>query len=273
MNTRNLVIGLVILAVIGAGGYYGYTSFYATSEDPNENTPKLDFEHSFPENATQLGAANVKEAPSYDDALIKHNNKMETVSYTFTYSRDYNEGSIQLETSVNRETQNILTTSRISQSDTTIIKDGFYSEGTNYARLRQPDTDPENWEYRSREMVFDDVTKTGYSELNSLKISGVEFEFDETVTREGTKYYVYEPNIVDREAFENNPWSDPEETPESVSIDGEVLFSEQGVVTSARVEYKVDDVTVDIKYSLTRVGPKPITEPVWLPNAENSESN
>lgn len=268
IDNKSILFGIVAVVLIVGGGYYGYTQYMDNSTIGQDS--KLDFNHSFPEHSEYFESVQYEEAPDYSEALVEHNNNLNNSSYKFSYSRDFDKDSISLDITVDRESNKVQSSTEITSGDSKIVRENYFSEDREYIRVRQGATDPNEWTYSSKSTDIDNVARTGFNELNSLEVDGVVFRYSESIEKNGTTYYVYEPEIIDEEAFNSNTW-DSGEKPESVDINGEVLLSEYGVVTSAQMEYTIDDVVVTTDYDIEKFGPSQIEEPIWKSEAANSE--
>lgn len=263
------ILGGLLFSILIVGCFYGYTEYIAETETPDGPN----FDHSFIDHSSSFEETKYGEtAPTYDEGVASHNTELEDISYGFEYSRDYAEGSIYTDTKVDQDNREVLLTNRITQPDRELIRDSYFANETRYMRLRDGSSDSDNWRYQSQESTMEEVTTTGYNEINSLEISGVSFEVSNSIERNDIKYYVYEPQIIDREEFKNNSWRNIDGSPESVSIEGEVVLSEYGIVTSAQVEYTIGDTVITVDYRLTEVGSVDIDEPIWIPEAENNSA-
>lgn len=270
MEAKQIAGGILSVILILGGAYYGYTQYMSGEEQQNQ----LDFDHSFPSHDGYFETveyADKEDVLSYNKSLTEHNRIMGESSYSFTYTRSYEGGSIDLDMTVNRDTNKVEFTNNIV-ADQEITQEGYYEKGSRYMRLRQGNN-PDSWQYQSQDTSFDNVSKTGFNELDSFQVSGSTFEYSGSTERNGVTYYIYEPRIVDEKEFRDNSWKGVE-NPESVSIEGEILLSEYGVVTSAYVEYTVNDIVVTSTYQIKNFGETSIEEPIWITEARNpSEDN
>jgi hypothetical protein len=267
LDSKSLLAGVIVILLIVGGGYYGYSQYMDSSLF---NQTELDFDHSFPEHSEYFESTQYEEAPKYSEGLVAHNNKLNQSSYEFSYSREFGADSFSLDTTVNRESNKVRSLTEIHSSDFKIVRESYFSDDTEYIRSRQGTSNPDDWTYSSNGTDIDNADRTGFNELNSLEVDGVAFDYSKSVERNGTTYYVYEPEIIDEDAFKSNSWKSGER-PESIDINGEVLLSEYGVVTSAKMKYTIDDVVITTSYEIKKFGPIQIEEPIWKSEASNSE--
>lgn len=271
MNYPQALLAVFLgLLVVGAGYVTiggGDLPEVSINNSQGGESSNLDYEHTYTEHGSNLDVQ-FEEAPSYIDGVRAHNKQILKNSYELIYTRSYNDGGSDLHIQSNPADEKVHGERELAQPAQTMIQEIYYVDETQHMRIRPKDSSTDEWQYEQNLSDFETSNRTAFSELRALELSGLKFEHSESITKDGITYFVYEPVIVDEKEFTSNRFVGEEDT-ESSSIEGEVLLSEYGIVTSAQIEYAIGDTDMTVSYSLEDVGDTTVEQPVWVNNNDD----